>query len=328
MVMKFRTIFISLNLFFGACFILHSQDGIEEEDNIVLATVNGSPVTLFSVLAETTPEEAKLSLRYSGDSLKQERKKLRKEAIDDIIARKLISERFDNKGYKVPNQLIEKMLDGIAADLAGGDRKLLEQKARKAGYSLEDLKQQAHTRAATMMLINARCYQDVYITPKQVYDYYESHKDEYTIPRKLKLQMLYLKSKFDDGTGNIAQFAIKLKPRIANADEKTFAELVARHSVGPNKDKGGDAGWIDTDQLRPEFSAALKGKPLGSVVGPVKTPEGFYFIRIADLKEAQDTVFNAIKDRIKEKLENEEKKKNYEAFINKIKIGAVIRYFL
>ena len=183
-------------------------------------------------------------------------------------------------------------------------------------------------RAATMMLINARCYANVYITPKQIYDYYEAHKDDYLVPRKLKLQMLYLKSKFDDGTGNIAKFAIKLQPEIAKADEKTFAKFVSLHSVGPNRASGGNVGWIDSDKLRPEFALALKDKALGSVAGPVRTPEGFYFIRIADLNETKDAAFNSVKARIKTKLEDKEKQKNYDAYIKKIKDGAVIRYFL
>ena len=318
-------------LIFGLCLFsitAIAQVGIEIEDNVVLATVNGSPITLFSVLSETAGQEAKLSLSHAGIRLHEERLKLRKQAIDDIIARKLISERFDKNGYQVPIQLIEKMIDGIAADLAGGDRKLLEKKARKAGYSIQDLKKQAHMRAATMMLINARCYDNVYITPKQVYDYYEAHKGEYLIPRKLKLQMLYLKSTFDNGTGNIAQFAIKLKPKITKADETTFAEFVSRHSVGPNKNASGNVGWIGSDKLRPEFATALKDKPLGSVVGPVKTQEGFYFIRIAGLKESTDTAFYSVKANIKTKLEDEEKKKNYDTYIKKIKEGAIIRYFL
>ena len=304
------------------------QGGINIGDDAILATVNGYPITLFSVLAETARAESKFSLMYSGKRLQDETKKIRKAAISNIIVRRLVSEKFDERGYKVPKQLIENMIDGIAADLAGGNRKLLETKARQAGFTMEDLKKQARARAATMMLINARCYSDVYITPKQVYDYYEKYKDAYMLPRKIRLQILYLKSTMDDGTGNIAQFAIRLQAKIANADEKTFSEFVARHSVGPNKDTGGHVGWIDINEIRPEFASALKGKEKDDVVGPVKTPEGFYFIRIADFEQKQEKSFNSVKASIKEKLEEGEKKKNYEKYIKKIKAGALIRYFM
>lgn len=307
---------------------LAAQRTVDADGNVILATVNGEPITLFAVRAETAQQESQLSLMYSGKRLNHEIEDIRKNAIDDIIARKLVSEQFDSKGYKVPKQFIERMLDTIASDMAGGDRKQLEKQARKSGISMEELRKQAHRRAATIMLINARCYQDVYITPKQVWDYYEKHKYDYRLPRKIRLQMLYLKSKEDDGTGNIAQFAIKLQPHIVQADEKAFKEYVKTHSVGPNKENGGDVGWVEIDKLRPEFSRALKNKPTGSVVGPVKTPEGFYFIRIKDQEEQKDRSFDSVKTAIKNKLEDDEKKKNYDKYIEKIRSRAIIRYFL
>lgn len=313
--------------------LVTKANGVEKklgsnEDDVILATVNGSPITMFAVQSETAREEAQLRLMYTGSKLKEETKKIRKQAIDDIIARKLISERFTAKGYKVPKQLLETMLDTIAADLAGGDRKLLETKAREAGISLEALKKQAKMRAATMMLINAKCYQDVYITPKQVYDYYEKNKKDFRLPRKIRLQILYLKSTADNGTGNIAQFAIRIRPKIIQADEKAFSEFVKTYSLGPNKDLGGDVGWMEIDKLRTEFSLGLQDKAKGHVAGPIKTPEGFYFIRIKDIEEQKGKSFESVRKAIKEKLENEEKDKNYDKYIKQIRSRAFIRYFL
>lgn len=318
----FMAVFLCTANFFAAEKIL------DKDDDVILATVNGEPITLFAVIAETGPQESQLSLMYSGKRLQNKIKEIRKNAIDDIIARKLISERFDSLGFKVPKQMIEKMLDSIAADIAGGDRKQLEKEARKAGLSMDDLKKQAQMRAATMMLINARCYQDVYITPKQIWDFYQKNKEDYRLPRKINLQMLYLKSKEDIGTGNIAQFAIKLRPHIIKADEKTFNEYVKTHSVGPNKEKGGDVGWVAIDKLRPEFSLAIQNKATGSIVGPIKTPEGFYFIRIKDQEAPKDKSFDSVKEAIKNKLEEDVKQKNYDKYIKDIRSRAVIRYFL
>ncbi|MBN1865137.1 MAG: peptidyl-prolyl cis-trans isomerase [Victivallales bacterium] len=292
----------------------------------ILATVNGKPITLLAVLAETTRAERESEAVLSGKKLEMEINKIRRQAVDDIIARELVSEMFDLKGYTVPDQVIENMLDVIAADMAGGDRKLLESQARQAGVSMDFLKQQAHIRAATMMLISARCYRDVFVTPKQVHDFYTQNIGNFRIPNRINLQILYLKSTRETGTGNIDQFAVRLAPNIIGSDEKTFTDYVSKYSVGPNRDSGGDAGWLASDQLRKEFAEALAGMSRGDITGPVRTQEGFYFLRIKDIEEEKFIPFEEVKDHIKTELENKQKDDNYQKFIGKLREKAVIRY--
>ncbi len=313
-------------LLFGMVLKLCAQMPGEQEKGSILATVNGKPITLFTVLAETARFENEVESQLSGKKLEAEIRKIRRQAVDDIIARELVSGMFDARGYTVPDQIIENMLDVIAADMAGGDRKLLETQARKAGVSMDFLQEQARMRAATMMLINARCYKDVFITPKQVHDFYTQNMGNFKITNRINLQILYLKSTRETGTGNIDQFAVRLAPLISRADEKAFANYVEEYSLGPNTDAGGDMGWMASDQIRKEFAEALEGKAKGDVAGPVRTPEGFYFLRIKDVEEEKFIPFEEVRDSIKEELENQQKDENYHRFIGRLRDRAVIRY--
>jgi parvulin-like peptidyl-prolyl isomerase len=296
------------------------------DKDVIVATVNGIPITLSDVRAETAEDERYILDNYKGALQKQKLKKLRRRAADDIILRILISEKFDKMGYKVPPQLIEKMMDRIAGDLAGGDRKLLASKARQAGLTVKDLREQARKRVATMMLINARCYMNVFVTPKEVFEYYSRHPEEFTVPGNIRLQAIYLKSIGDDDD-NIAHFALKLKSKLEGADEKTFSDFAAKYSMGPNRDKGGDLGWISLQKLRSEFKKSLKTLKTGEISGPVKTPEGFYFLRIKDIKEPETKSFNEVKKALEKKLEDIKKDHNYRLYVKKIRSKAIIRYF-
>ena len=291
--------------------------------DVLLATVNGQPVTLLDVLADTLPQERQLRLRYSGKKLKEEQKKIREQALSMIIDRKLVYEQFKKKKYKVPNQILEKMLDRLAAELAGGDRKVLESKARKAGMTLEELREQARERSATALLLHERCYKPAYVTPKQVYDYYQDHKDEFVKPAELNIQILYLQCRPEDKVAT--EFVERMKEKIKNADENTFSGYVALHSQGPNRDEGGKVGWIREDQLREDFKPYLIGKPANTVAGPILTDEGYYFIRIMDRKEAQYPEFKDIKEDIRKELSKKEEDRMYKKYISFLKRDAVIR---
>lgn len=313
------------------CFLISASLNASWEPNItdkdvIVATVNGNPITLSDVRAETADDERYILDNYKGTMQKQKLKKLRRRAVDDIILRILISEKFDKMGYHVPPQLVEKMMDRIAGDLAGGDRKLLASKARQAGLTVKALREQARKRVATMMLINARCYMNVFVTPKEVFEYYQKHTDDFSTPGSIRLQAIYLKSVGDDDN-NIAHFASKLKKKLKDADEKTFSEFAAKYSMGPNRDKGGDLGWISLKKLRSEFKNSLTTGTVGEIAGPVKTPEGFYFLRIKEIKESETKSFNDVKLKIENKLENIKKDKNYKLYVKEIRSKAIIRYF-
>jgi parvulin-like peptidyl-prolyl isomerase len=291
--------------------------------DVLMATVNGKPVTLSDVRSDTIPEERKLPLLYSGKQLKEEIQKIRDKALRYIIDRKLVYEQFKKRGYKVPKQIIEKMLDKLAAKLSGGDRKLLESRARNSGVSLEELREQARERAATSLLLNARCYKPAYVTPKQIYDYYLNNQEEFQKPAEINLQVLYLKC--DPANKTVATFAEKLRKLLVNANEETFSEYVKLHSQGPNKQSGGKVGWIGEDKLRPEFVKSLKGRNAGTIAGPLLTEEGFYFIRISERKEAETPSFEDVKKEINDKLTKRAEDKMYNKYISFLKRDAVIR---
>jgi len=323
---KFKKNGLSLMFVFFAMRIVASWNPELADKDIILATVNGIPVTLSDAKAETAKEERYIKDNFKGKIEKEKLKKMRRRAVDDIILRRLISEKFDKSGYKVPAQLIEKMMDKIADDLAGGDRKLLASKARQAGLTLAKLQEQARKRVATMMLINARCYMNVFVTPKEVFDYYKRNRDKFTVPGKIHLQAIYLKSIGDDDD-NIIYFALKLKDKLKNADEEKFSKMVEKYSMGPNREKGGDLGWISFNRLRLEFKNSITGLNVGDIAGPLKTPEGYYFLRIKETKKSETKTFNELKLKIREKLENEMKETNYQKYIKKIRSDAIVRYF-
>jgi len=293
----------------------------------VLATVNGIPVTLYDVLLESSNEEQKLAMIYNGASLVKETQKLRAKKVRELVDRKLCSLEFKEKEYKIPQQYVEDMLDGLAANMAGGDRKKLEKKALAEGLTLNDLRMKAHEKIAVDILVFEFCYRNVFITPREVNDYYQKNAGEFSKAPQIELQVLLLKKdgKFKDEFDGTLE---KIRPDAAKADKEIFTTLVKLYSEGPDVAKGGNIGWLEESKLRPEFAAAIKCIGNASVTGPVQTDEGVYFIRISDRMGAKSKAFEDVRDEISEKLTKVEKEKRYNDYMNRLKEKAVIRYFI
>jgi parvulin-like peptidyl-prolyl isomerase len=163
----------------------------------------------------------------------------------------------------------------------------------------------------------------VNLTPREIYEYYKKHSKEFSSPAQVRLQLLLLNKDHKD----FERIMKELSEAFKTADKKIFTGMVRLYSCGPGAMRGGDLGWIEVPELRPEFAKVIKGVKTGAIVGPVETAEGTYFIRINDRKKAQESKFAAMLPQIKEKMESERHKKAYDAYIAKLRRKSVIRYF-
>jgi parvulin-like peptidyl-prolyl isomerase len=293
----------------------------------VLATVNGIPITLYDVVLESSNEEQKLAIVYKGKDLAREMEKLRRKKTKALLERKLFFLEFKEKEYKIPEQYIEDMLDGLAANMAGGDRKKLEKKALAEGITVKDLKAKAYEKIAVDILVQEFCFRIVNVTPKEVNDYYRNNIAEFTKTPQIELQVLLLKK---DGRFKEAfdYTSAKIENDVEKADKTIFTTLVKLYSEGPDVAKGGNIGWLEESKLRPEFIGAVKNLETGGIASSVQTEEGVYFLRISDRMPAKALQFEAVKDEINDKLIKQRREENYAEYIGKLKDKAIIRYFI
>ena len=315
-------------LLLAGTMLLPAQNlGKETRMDSVLASVNGEPITLLDVMLESSREELRLSSLYSGARLYSEISQLRKRITEDIIIRKLIYAKYQEKPFAIDNQYIERMLDHLAVTMGGGSRETLVKKAEKLGTTLPELKEKAKEKIAVDILLGESCDRPVYITPKEVYEYYTKNRSEWITPASYTLELLMI-GRTGGRSGPDPKVACeKLVPQIKNADKAHFIQLVKANSDAPNAEQGGLVGAVDADKLRPEFAGAvLKMKP-GDITGPLETPEGFYFIRLDSIRKEQDIPYEKAAQEIRKRLEDQQKEQLRKAYGEKLKKQALIRYY-
>lgn len=291
----------------------------------ILATVNGNPITLADVMELTYTKESQLVLLYKGEVLQKELWKVRKEALETVIERKLFYEEFKKNEYKLPRDLIESNMDVLLKAFNVSSKYELENILREEGKTMGEFKSKVHESIAVDALIYARCYKDAFVTPKCISTYYDSHKDEFTSPASVRLSVITIKK-----TGVHKQDAEELSKSLASSlksgDLEAFKDSVSLYSDGPNLENGGDIGWINIPELRKDFFNAIKDYKKGTVYGPVNTGEAIYFFRITDYVNSKVKTYEECKSIIKEKLMDEAKKKSYDNYIKDMKAKAYINY--
>lgn len=294
--------------------------------NSILATVNGEPITLLDVILETKDKENMISSTYSGDVAAEERKKVRKMAVERIIEDKIILREFRQRGYKVPIQMIERMLDSIASEIADGGRRKLEDVANENGMSLEKLRKKAEERAAVELMLNEFCSRRLSISPKELQKYCDEKAKEKLPCPEVELYVILVKKTEGEGNGkdNIIK---KISEDVKQNNKSIFTTLATLYSETPSATKGGRLGWVAKNRLRPEFKKALEGLELGKASPQIMTDDGVYFIFLADQRDSVASGASEDVEKIKEDILNEKREEARKIFVEKLRRNAIVRYF-
>jgi len=71
---------------------------------------------------------------------------------------------------------------------------------------------------------------------------------------------------------------------------KDFGVMAKQYSLdGASAAKGGDLGWVTSDELVPQFAEVMDKLPLNTVSDPVKSPFGWHIIEVLERKKIDDS---------------------------------------
>lgn len=157
-------------------------------------------------------------------------------------------------------------------------------------------------------------------TPTQLEQYYQTHKDKFTSPEQVHLQMILLKvdpsssqAKWDGAMEEGKAIAARLKK---GAD---FAELAKLHSGDSSAEKGGDMGYVHNGMLPdPAQKAVDKLKP-GEFSEPVAMMEGIGVFRLKGRKPPVLNPLEAVRERCKDLYLRDKGEEQWNALLAKLR---------
>lgn len=147
------------------------------------------------------------------------------------------------------------------------------------------------------------------VTDSKLKEFYNKNKKNY-VENKAKASHILVET--EEEANNIIQ---KL-----NAGEN-FAELAKKLSIGPSSKDGGNLGWFSKDTMVGEFSTAVFSLKAGEFTKkPVKTQFGWHVILLDEKVENTPSLFEDVKEEIKQEVMQIEVEKYLEQIISKAEI--------
>ena len=198
-------------------------------------------------------------------------------------------------------------------------RELLMQEARKLGLdqndAIRDRAQRYKEQLILDELLKDRIKAKIELSSEELDAFYEQHAQELLTPLKVRVSQMLLP--------NISA-AKDLERQINQGGH--FAQFAQRYSIDEkSKAKGGDLGPYRKDLVVPEVDEVIQTLKPGFVSAPIKADAGYYLVMVSSLDTEIIQADVAVRERLRQELLNEKRRKRFDDVIVDIRAKATIR---
>ncbi len=275
-------------LIFVIGFVLNFASAQQVLDRIV--AVVGNQIILESELS--TQMDLYVSQMRVNLKTQQERDRLRKELLDQMVNDKLllaaaqkdtlikvsskeVDEALQNQMKKVKSEFTE---EEFAAQL---EAEGLTEKELKKKYREQIENQMLMDRLVSSKLRN------VSVSTKEVKDFYQTYEDSIPDqPEAAKLSHILVAVKTSQATSDSLKGQAERVRDMARGGED-FGKLASLYSDDPTAERGGDLGFFKRGDMIPKFEQTAFSLDPGQVSDVIQTEFGYHVIKVEEKKDEQ-----------------------------------------
>jgi len=300
---------------------LHAElvDGIK-------AVVNSEVVTFAEVEDFAAPAAQTLRREYAGEPnlFQQKLGDALNDGLEQLIERQLILHNFDTEGYRLPDTVVDELVQERIREKFG-DRITLMKTLQAQGETYETFRREVREQYIVSALRAKNISPEkVFVSPYKIETYYLAHQDDFKVEDEIKLRMIVLNKTSGDDT-NTASLAGEILVKIKEG--ATFQEMASVYSQGSQRSQGGDWGWVERSVLRKELAEVAFALKPGQVSGVIETPEACYLMLVEQKRPAHVKPLSDVRDDVEVTLRTQEQKQLEQQWIEQLKKKAFIRLF-
>jgi peptidyl-prolyl cis-trans isomerase SurA len=232
----------------------------------------------------------------------------------DLIDQQLLVQYGKDAGINAETEMI-KRLDQIRKNMNLENMEDVEKAAQAQGVSFEDFKNNLRNSIITQQVIGQEVGRKLQITPNEVAQYYEQHKQEFDRPEQVELAEILVTTEVPAAEKDKpAEQQVSDEQRSAAAEAKAksllesikagakFEEVAKKSSDGPTAAQGGELGAFRRGMLAKELEDKTFAMKDGEVSEVIRTKQGFIILKvlrhdppgIASLKEVEQQIYETI----------------------------------
>jgi peptidyl-prolyl cis-trans isomerase SurA len=293
----------------------------------IAAVVNGDVITFSQVQDVSGPREKTLREQFTGQELIDKIKEARLAALSDLIDRQLILQEFKKKQFNIPEYVIDDQVQNLIKDEFAGDRMAFVRTLNAQGYTMGKFREIQRDKVIVGAMRQNNVKGNFAASPQTVQAYYEANKQEFSTPEQLKLRMIVLNADPLDSTSGESTRKMAEEIRQKIKDGADFATMAKTYSMDGTAESGGDWGLIDRKTLNQDLTNVAFSLSTGQASQVVQVGDSFYLLYCESRKNSAYIPIEEVRDGIQKKLEQVQRQKATQKWIDSLREKAYIKIY-
>lgn len=270
-----------------------------EISEAVLARVGTDTViTSYDVRVQAAQLESKLPPKMDSRKRMEAVAEIRSNVLDEMIVTELVWLDFQSLRGKIPMDIVQSRIDRLIQSEAGSDEDRFRDMLHRENMTYNEFVEKVKKQLAVEMLLYDRTRRNIFVTDKQIDEYFAIHRPEFTTNVRHHLLAILLPQE-----GGWRETFDTLKARIRAGED--FASLAKAFSKGANAEEGGDLGWMES--MNPALAKAVDSLNVGECnEEPVLVGSNAYLVKLVGKEGGElPELTPELRQRIKKAIENE-----------------------
>ena len=247
--------------------------------DFIVAVVGSEPITNLEVTLRAQAIEAQL--RQQGQSTPP-REQLLSEVLDQLIQDRAQLQWAREIGVQVSDAEVSQAEDN-AAERAQMTPEQLRTQLERSGVVLKQWRQDMREQLTLQRLREREVTPRIRPTDQEIDQYLRERQTQQEARQALNLAQILIAVPDDATPQQIAQSEAQAREVLQRAQGgEDFAQLARRFSAAADRTSGGQMGLRPQDRYPPLFVEAVRQRPVGAVVGPVRSGAGFHVLKVLE----------------------------------------------
>jgi peptidyl-prolyl cis-trans isomerase SurA len=290
----------------------------------VAAIVNGDVITLSELTERSGSEYRRAAEMPAGPAREQARARALRSAFESVLAERLVENEVKALGIDVTEAQVDTAIEDVKKRNNLSDD-MLKQALAGEGLSVATYRARLRKDFENHLLIAAKVQNRVKVTDDDVKGYYQSHLSEFAGDEQVKLRLILLQVPAGAPPADDARVKATGETLLARlAAGEDFADLAKQVSQGPGASSGGDLGWVKKGTMPIDLERVAFALASGQNSGLVRAKTGWIILKADDRRTAKAPPLEEVRDRIREKIGNQQAELYRKQYIEELKREAVI----
>ena len=311
-------------LIIGAILLPGSPSWAEENDDPMIAEVNGTPIHRRAVREIVKSVVATSSDLPSSSEIDE----LTKEALDSLIDLELLYQEAQARGISVSDEAVDDEVDAVREQFTDEDE--FAAALYRSGLTEAQLRADTAKTLVVNYLLDTVVWRDVTISEEAIQAFYVENRTAFDDPPRIRVRQILVRVAPGSPPAKREEALVKIKglreQLLAGAD---FAQVARDHSEDQQTAAaGGDLGYLDQGRSDAIAKAARALQP-GEFSDIVQTSDGYHVLEVTEQDETGSfSLSPGLRARITLVLKEDERRRQEAAFVADLREKAEIKFIV